>query len=165
MSIRIGHTTLDRVPNDRDGYSVLVARARLRPLARLVRSVMLGVGLEVILAACGAAPSTGVVLGGIERCQAIISSDGPRYVGGTVAVYAGEPQWKSTSPQRAVPVFPGDIVAMVHVDDGSTYRLVLPPGAYVLRAHYDAPTQGIPWVSVTIHAGETAAVDVPGTCI
>ena len=64
-----------------------------------------------------------------------------------------------------MPVFPGDVVAAVHVDDGSTCRLVLQLGTYVLRAHYDAPTQGIPWVGVTIHAGETAAVDVPGTCI
>jgi hypothetical protein len=126
---------------------------------------MLGVALDVILAACGAPTSTGVVTGGIEPCQGIISAGGPRYAAGTVTVYVGELQWKSTAPQTTVPIFPDDIVATVHVDENSTYRFVLQPGAYVLRAHYDAPTDAAPWISVNIRAGQTAVEDIPDTCI
>jgi len=120
----------------------------------------------VLLAATAgcAGGNTGTVTGGIIPCAGIPYPGEPHYAAGTVTVLEGQVHWRSTGPGSSMIVFPTAAVAVEQVEVDASYDFILGPGDYVLRARFPAPGNIEPWVSVTVHTGQTAHVDVPNLC-
>jgi hypothetical protein len=105
----------------------------------------------------------GVVTGGIMPCG-MIAPSGVLYVAGTVTVLKGQETLRSTGPSTYVTVFPTTVVTQQSVVTNGTYRFVLDPGQYVLRARYSPPGDVAPFVNVTLRAGTNLKVDIPNMC-
>jgi hypothetical protein len=108
-------------------------------------------------------PSTGTVIGGISRCDALGIS-GPRYVPGTLTVLKGEVRWQPSGPGSSQAVFPEGLVTREEVGATGMYRLQLRPGTYVLRAAYVTGNVE-PWVRVVVQPGVTTRADIPNMCV
>ena len=120
--------------------------------------------LLIAVAGCSAA-NTGTVIGGIIPCAGIPYAGEPHYAAGTVSVLAGQIRWRSTGPGTSTIVFPTAAVVTEQVGVDASYDFALLPGDYVLRANFPPPANIEPWVSVTIHAGQTQYVDIPNACM
>ena len=139
--------------------------------AALVALVLVAVVLLAGLSGC-AQPNGGTVTGRIEACQALGWPDAPEYAAGTVTVLQGSVTWRSTGPGTSVQILPTTVIAEETVGENSTYSFVLPPGDYVLQAHFPPPAmivpgmaQIAPTISIAPHAGEALHVDIPNECM
>jgi uncharacterized membrane protein len=122
----------------------------------------------VVLSACGSAspPSgEGLVTGGIVPCAAIVPPNGEQYAAGTVMVLKGYVSWRATGPGTSVVVFPKIVAAQETVATNASYQFGLAPGKYVLQAHFPAPANAIPFISITVKVGTAEHVDIPNVCI
>lgn len=119
--------------------------------------------------AAAASPATpipggyGAIVGGIAPCEGIVVPGGPTYAAGTVTVFRGHETWRSTGPGTSVVVFPHSVAARVTVGVNSTYRFVLPPGPYVLSAHYLTGNVES-FIGASVVAGVTQNVNIPNEC-
>jgi hypothetical protein len=105
----------------------------------------------------------GVVTGGIEPCG-MMAPYGVRYAAGTVTVLKGQVTLRSTGPSTYVDVFPTTVITQAIVVTNGTYRFVLDPGQYVLRAQYSPPGDMAPFTNVTLRAGTNLKIDIPNMC-
>ena len=112
-----------------------------------------------------AAPSTGTLTGGIDPCEGIPIPGGPKYAAGTVVVLRGTVTWRTTGPGTSALVLPTQVVASESVKVDQTYSFRLPPGSYVLVAHFPPPSNVTPFVSVTVTAGTSQSANIPNMCI
>lgn len=103
----------------------------------------------------------GAVVGGIDICGGVIPKVHVRFVAGRVEVFAGPLPVTPDSPPGSVP-YPSSSSPLTTVTVGvnQEFRLVLPPGQYVLVV-------GAPWVPVPVlvRAGTTVRKDIPGECL
>lgn len=106
-----------------------------------------------------------VVIGGIDRCDAIGTKVGPRYMAGTVTVLRGPVMRPRKNHGDFTNTLPRDVVAKQTVATNGTYRFVLAPGRYVLIAHFPPPANYAPLTQIRIEAGAWARVDIPNECI
>lgn len=107
----------------------------------------------------------GIVTGGIAPCVGAIfpRMHLPRYAAGTVTVLKGRFREKKIGPGTFADVFPRQVAARVAVRKNSKYRLVLPPGHYVLKASY--PHGNVhPFIGVNVRVGKTVHADIPDMC-
>ena len=106
----------------------------------------------------------GVIVGGIAPCTGLPPSmvkNLPRFAAGTVYVYRGRIGHFHTS-EHLLHLLARSVVRQT-VQRNHTYRFVLPPGPYVLVAHY--PNGNVrPFVQATVRSGATAHVDIPNMC-
>lgn len=103
----------------------------------------------------------GAVVGGIDFCAGVFPKVYPQFVAGTVKVYRGSLTTEPTSPSGSFRyVLPGVVVAQTKVGVNQEFRLILPPGEYVLAVP-------APWspVGVTVRPGATSVKDIPGLCL
>lgn len=107
----------------------------------------------------------GVVLGGIDPCVGPPTRTPPGYAWGTVVVFQGSVTPAQTGAGVQQPVLPTQQVTSVAVAEGGEYRFALPPGPYVLVAHYEQWQSGWPWASVSVVAGQTTRQDIPTSCL
>jgi len=124
--------------------------------------------LMVSASACGSATppaGQGSVDGGIVPCAALGPPSGVQYAAGTVVVLEGRVTWRSTGPGSSVAVFPKVIAARETIATNASYQFGLPPGEYVLQAHFPAPANVTPFIAITVRAGVTQHVDIPNMCI
>ena len=63
------------------------------------------------------------------------------------------------------------VVVTEQVGVDASYDFILEPGHYVLRARFPPPAITAPsvsmiepWVSVTVHTGQTTHIDIPNMC-
>lgn len=128
---------------------------------------ILALVVGVALCACGS-PSPpageGFVTGGIVPCAALGPPSGEQYSAGTVMVLRGQISSRATGPRRSVVVFPKIVAAQTTVATNASYQFGLAPGKYVLQAHFPAPANVLPFVSITVKAGATEDVDIPNMC-
>ncbi len=106
----------------------------------------------------------GAVIGGIDPCSGLPIVGGPRYAAGTVTVLKGTVSWEPTGPGTSAAVFPATVAASQSLAENATYRFVLAPGTYVLRAGFPPPANVEPYATVTVLAGRTLHVDIPNMC-
>jgi hypothetical protein len=111
-----------------------------------------------------AAPPTGTVTGGIDPCEGVVIPGGPSYAGGTVVVLQGSIEWQATGPGTSALVLPTHVVASQSVGVNQTYSFALPPGSYVLVAHFPPPANVAPFVSLTVTAGTAQSANIPNMC-
>jgi hypothetical protein len=105
-----------------------------------------------------------IVSGGILPCKALPVSGGPRFAAGFVEVLKGQMTSRPSSPGIQQLVFPELVVTEQHVATNGSYRFVLSPGSYVLRAHYSTP--GItPFKEVVLAPGSAVTADIPNMCM
>jgi hypothetical protein len=135
------------------------------------------IAFALLATGCGASPAPtgrpsqqpnvrGLVIGGILPCRGIaIAASAPRYAAGTVAVLRGQVGWKPVATGATVPVLPDAVVAQETVTENSLYRFELDPGQYVFQAHYDYPSVVVPFIAVTVKAGDIVRIDIPNNCI
>jgi hypothetical protein len=128
---------------------------------------VLALGVAALAAAmAGCSPgNTGTVTGGIIPCSGLPLLGEPHYAAGIVTVLEGQIHWRTTGPGTSVQVFPTTVVVTEQVGVDTSYDFVLPAGDYVLRARFPVPRTIAPWVSVTVHAGQTEHIDIPNLCI
>jgi hypothetical protein len=106
----------------------------------------------------------GIVTGGIDPCRAIISRSDPRYASGTVSILRGMVTWKQLVGAGRIPVFPHRILATAKVGMNGTYRFVVAPGRYVLKARL--PHSSVrPFVQFTVKPSAVLHVDIPNMCM
>ena len=105
----------------------------------------------------------GIVTGGIEPCG-IVSRSEAHYEAGTVTVLKGQVTVRSTGPYTSENVFPTTVIAQENVAMNGTYRFVLDPGQYVLRARYSSGGDSWPFAEVTLRAGSNLKIDIPSRC-
>ncbi len=129
---------------------------------RLVR--LMAPLLLAAMAGCSPA-NTGTVTGGIIPCSALPLAGEPQYAAGAVTVLEGQVHWRSTGLGTSAIVFPTTVIVTEHVGVDASYDFILGPGDYVLRARFPPPANIEPWVSVTVHAGQTQHVDIPNSCM
>jgi hypothetical protein len=111
-------------------------------------------------------PGQAILIGGITPCQGLPIPNGPRYSAGVVDVLKGQVTWRTTAPGTQQAVFPESVVAEQRVATNGSYRFVLSPGSYVLRAHYNAtPANSTPWMQVILVSGTTVRADIPNSCL
>jgi hypothetical protein len=124
------------------------------------------IALLLLVAAAGCAGgNTGTVTGGIIPCTALGYPGEPHYAAGIVTVLEGQLHMRSTGPGSSVAVLPTTVVATERVGVNDSHRFPLPPGDYILRAHFPPPANIEQWTAVTVRAGQTEHVDIPNTCI
>jgi hypothetical protein len=124
---------------------------------------ILVVGLTFLICACERS-TTGIVVGGIQPCYGIAPQTPPGYAAGTVVVLRGVTTLKTAGPGVQQTVFPTETVTTALVRKDEQYRFSLPPGQYVLVAHLEAASV-VPWVSVSVTAGQTTHEDIPNMCL
>jgi hypothetical protein len=130
-----------------------------RRLARLLAVLLL-------IAMAGCSPgNTGTVTGGIIPCSALGIAGEPHYAAGIVTVLEGQLHVRSTGRGTSMIVLPMTVVVAEQVGVDATFDFILKPGDYVLRARFPVPRTIAPWVSVTVHAGQTGRIDIPNMCI
>lgn len=109
-----------------------------------------------------------VVIGGIAPCigAAPVNGDprGPRYAAGTVTVLRGKLTWKSLGRGNRTMIFPTHVVGRASVGENRTYRFVLVPGQYVLRARL-LHSNVASFAQVILKRGTVVHVDIPNMCI
>lgn len=145
-----------------------------------VARLVLTAGFAVVAMSCQQSPTTaktalpspppsvvpagyGVVVGGIDPCVGPAPPSPPGYAWGTVEVYrasAVEPFVFDTPP----PVLPTQLIASESVAAGVEFRFALPPGAYVLVAHYEEWQSVWPWIGGSVVAGRTTRQNIPSPC-
>jgi hypothetical protein len=106
-----------------------------------------------------------IVTGGIDPCEGILIPGGPRYAAGSVTVLRGRVTWKRIDRNSFATAFPTHVVAKVSVARNATYRFVLAPGHYVLRARFPPPSNVYPFVQVALKSGEAVHIDIPNMCM
>jgi hypothetical protein len=132
--------------------------------ARSRATGLLAAALLLLSSAAFAVPDVkGVVTGGITPCSGIPIPSSPHYAAGRVTVLKGHVTWKSTDRGYVQDILPATVVAQQSVDANTTYRFVLEPGAYVLKASLQADYS--PYVSVTVQPSDDVYVDIPNMCI
>jgi len=107
----------------------------------------------------------GVVSGGIHPCQGVVLSPSPGYAAGTVTVLRGTVTWRDLGNGSRQAVFPTAVAATATVGRNQTYRFVLPPGDYVLQAHFPPPANVMPFAPATVRAGTSQQFDIPNMCM
>ncbi|MHB8323933.1 MAG: hypothetical protein ACYDHB_05845 [Candidatus Dormibacteria bacterium] len=127
-------------------------------------------GLDGAATPAPPAPTTipsgeGLITGGIDACFGVPPKQSPGFVAGTVIVFGGsvtQVPWAGGSRD----VLPTDMVAKKTVAAHQRYRIVLPPGKYVLVGRYAGATsdQVGPWVATTLSVGEDVVRDIPNEC-
>jgi len=109
-----------------------------------------------------------VVIGGIDPCIGAAPVNGvprgPRYAAGTVTALRGQMTWKSLGRGNRAPVFPTHVVGTARVGTNRTYRFVLAPGHYVLRARL-LHSNVTSLAQVRLKQGTDVHVDIPNMCI
>ncbi len=109
-----------------------------------------------------------VVIGGIDPCIGAAPVNGvprgPRYAAGTVTALRGQMTWKSLGRGNRAPVFPTHVVGTARVGTNRTYRFVLAPGHYVLRARL-LHSNVTSLAQVRLKQGTVVHVDIPNMCI
>lgn len=116
--------------------------------------------LAGLLGACGSAPSTGTVVGGVIPCSALLSSmvHLPKYAAADVVVLKGSARW---GIHGAVYPTPAVVVTSRSVAVNESYTFALPPGSYFIEARFPPPANVLPWVDVTVNAGQETHSDIP----
>ncbi len=56
-------------------------------------------------------------------------------------------------------------MAEQHVTTNGSYRFVLSPGSYVLRAHYATPESFTPFKEFVLQPGTSVRADIPNMCM
>lgn len=128
-----------------------------------MKAALVVAALLASLSAC-AASDTGVVTGGIEPCAAIGYPGEPHYAAGTVTVLTGQRRERSIGPGSWVEVLPTTVVAHEQVGVNAIFSFVLKPGDYVVEAHFPPPATVVPWIKVTVYAGQTLHADITNEC-
>jgi uncharacterized membrane protein len=82
-----------------------------------------------------------------------------------VDVLQGQLTWRTTSPGNQQVVYPTSVVGEQSVTTNGSYRFVLSPGNYVLRAHYASSVNFTPWKQIVLMSGATVKADIPNMCI
>jgi hypothetical protein len=163
---------------------VLIPEARERARRRRRRTVALAVGLVTVLAAgslvariwggggpgtadgsAGSAPlaRTGAVIGYIERCVGIARPGQlPPYPAGAVEALRGRETLRRLLSGPLQLVLPKTVVATEQVRTGQMFAFHLPPGRYVLLAHYDQGATSL--LSLSIRAGPVVRRNLPNLC-
>jgi len=144
-----------------------------RPTFAKPRLAIAVVAAAVLLAATTATASglmrlagKGVVVGGLQPCAGIVTSNSPRYAAGTVTVLRGDMAWRDAGNGVTAAVFPAVMAGRQVVGTNGIYVFVLDPGEYVLEGEYTAGGgEPEPWVEVTITSGSVAHVDIPNMCL
>ena len=72
---------------------------------------------------------------------------------------------RPSSPGVQQLVFPEHVVAEQHVTTNGSFRFVLSPGSYVLRAHYATAGSVTPFKEVVLGPGTIVTADIPNMCI
>ena len=104
-----------------------------------------------------------VVVGGIYPCEGIPIKGGPRYAAGTVTVLRGWLTRKSLGRGNYDDVFPAQLAGQETVRTNATYRFVLAPGHYILRARIRG--NAYPFAQVTVRARTVSHLDIPNMCM
>lgn len=109
-----------------------------------------------------------VVIGGIDPCIGAApvkgAPRGPRYMAGAVTVLRGQLTWKSIGRGNRTMIFPTQVVGRASVGINRTYRFVLAPGHYVLRAHVPH-WEFTPYTEFILKPGTVVHVDIHNMCI
>ncbi len=109
-----------------------------------------------------------VVIGGIAPCIGAApvhgAPRGTRYAAGTVTVLRGKLTWKRLGRGNRTMIFPTHVVGRASVGENRTYRFVLAPGQYVLRARL-SHSNVASFAQVILKRGTVVHVDIPNMCI
>jgi hypothetical protein len=84
---------------------------------------------------------------------------------GTVTVLRGQIRVKSTGPDKGGTTIPTQVVGHDTVARNAKFRFVLPPGHYVLRAHFPSPSTYAPITGFSVKDATPLHVDIPNECI
>ncbi len=163
---------------------VLIAQAREHRRHRHRRAAIIAVAAALLIAASamairtwvaigpasgrgtgGSLPGahTGVVTGYIDPCAGIAPAGSmPASAAGTVRALRGRYHLRRTAAGPRKLVLPKTAVATDHVAAGQKFRFRLPPGPYVLTAHYDGGAFSL--LSVTVSADVTKDRNLPDLC-
>ena len=104
-----------------------------------------------------------IVAGGIIPCSALPNPTLRHYAAGVVTVLKGQVTWKSAPQGNLQDVLPTTVIGEQRVGINATYRFVLEPGRYVVKAAKSSDFGA--YTSVVLQPGDDLHIDIPNVCI